>query len=517
MRSGVRPASARRRTHHRGGTHQASLDKVLQEAQRRQWNSPPKRRSTAFLFASIATALLAGCRVGPNYHPPAAPVPPAFTEANATESNSGTASAISYRDWWKVFHDPALDALEAQADSANRDIKIAVAHFDEAVAATRSAHSYLLPTVSAAPNVSRNREAQNRPNNTSTGRLASTYNDIQIPLVSSYEIDAWGRVRRSIELAQANQEATQADIRFVSLNVEASVAIDYYSLCEIDAELSIATDTLVELEDALQLTTYRYEGGVASELDVKQAKTLVDQTKAQFQTLKRERAQTEHSIAVLLGRPVEGFSLPARPDLNAPPQIPVGLPSDLLSRRPDIFEADRGVAAATAQIGIAKAAYYPKLSLTGSAGYESTDAGSLLNWQNSIASLAASAVAPVFTGGRLKAGVDEAQAGYRQSLAQYEKSVLVAYQEVEDQLAALHFLADQSEFEDDAVHDAEQTQEIVLRRYKEGVVNYLEVVDAQRTVLQTQHDAAQVRGQRLVATVTLIKALGGGWSGTSTP
>ncbi len=215
-------------------------------------------------------------------------------------SGLGDGSAISYHDWWKVFHDPALNDLELQADSANRDIKIAVAHFDEAVSVTKAARSYLVPTVSAAPSVARNREAQNRPNNTSSGGVASTYNDIQVPLVASYEIDAWGRVRRSIESAQASQQATQADIRFVSLNVEASVAIDYYSLCETDLQLHIASEILRQLNDALQLTTYRFEGGVSSELDVKQAKTLVDQTRAQIESLKSQRAQTPSCWGVLL-------------------------------------------------------------------------------------------------------------------------------------------------------------------------------------------------------------------------
>lgn len=494
---------------------------VVTEVQER--HSPPRAsyigsfdRGSAIMLLGVFGTFLSGCSVGPKYRAPAAPVPPAFKE-DTSDAQALAMSAISYHDWWKVFHDPALNDLELQADSANRDIKIAVAHFDEAVSVTKAARSYLVPTVSAAPSVARNREAQNRPNNTSSGGVASTYNDIQVPLVASYEIDAWGRVRRSIESAQASQQATQADIRFVSLNVEASVAIDYYSLCETDLQLHIASEILRQLNDALQLTTYCFEGGVSSELDVKQAKTLVDQTRAQIESLKSQRAQMEHTIAVLLGRPVEGFSLPDRTNLDPPPAIPAGLPSELLTRRPDIFEADRNVAAATAQIGIAKAAYYPRLSLTGAAGYESTDITSLLNWQNTIASLATSAVAPIFTGGRLRAGVDQAQASYRQSLAQYEKTVLVSYQEVEDQLAALHYLANQSRFEADAVEDARQQETLVTRRYKEGIVNYLEVVVAQRAVLETEHDEAQIRGERLIASVSLIKALGGGWSGTNTP
>jgi multidrug efflux system outer membrane protein len=407
--------------------------------------------------------------------------------------------------------------METQADAVNKDIKIAIAHVDQASAATRSAHSYLLPSIAAVPNVSRNREAQDRPNNGNTQGLASTYNDIQLPLVASYELDAWGRVRRSVESARATQQATEADLRFVRLSIEASVAIDYYSLREIDQELSILDATIADLTRGVSLTTTRYRHGLSGVLAVDQAKTLLDQTTAQRQALQIQRAQLEHAIAVLLGRTVEGFSIPPRPSNPTPPQIPVGLPSDLLERRPDIAEADRYVAAATAQIGVAKAAYFPQLSLTGVAGYESTNAASLLNWQNTIASLAASAVAPIFTGGRLKAGVEQAQAGYRGSLAQYEKTVLTAYQEVEDQLAALHFLESESQSEASAVSDARQAEQVALQRYRAGLVGYLDVVFAQESVLSNERTAAQISGQQLVASVVLIKALGGGWEGGNTP
>jgi multidrug efflux system outer membrane protein len=453
--------------------------------------------------------------VGPNYHKPSVPVPPAFTEPAVPASV--TAAAIGYSDWWKVFHDPLLDRLETQADGANRDIKIAVAHVDEASAATMTAHSYLLPTVSAQPSISRNREAQNRPNNGNTQGHAATYNDIQLPLVANYEIDAWGRIRRSIQSARATQQATEADLRFVRLSVEATVAIDYYDLRETDQELSILDATIADLARGLALTQDRFHHGLIGALAVKQAQTIFDQTTAQKQALEIQRAQLEHAIAVLLGRTVEGFSLPDQPSNPAPPTIPTGLPSDLLERRPDIAEADRNVAAATAQIGVAKAAYFPQLSLTGAAGYESTNIASLVNWQNTLATLGASAVAPIFTGGRLRAGVDQAQAVYRQSLAQYEKTVLIAYQEVEDQLAALHFLDGESQSEASAVSDARQAEQIATQRYKAGLVGYLDVVYAQESVLSNEQTAAQISGQQLVASVVLIKALGGGWTGGKTP
>jgi multidrug efflux system outer membrane protein len=467
--------------------------------------------------AAVSTLALvvSGCMVGPNYRKPDAPVPPAFQEPTASTPTGP--NAIAFSNWWKVFHDPTLNSLETQAAAANRDIKIAIAHVDEASAATKIAHSYLLPTVGAGPNVSRNREAQNRPNNGNTQGNAATYNDIQLPLFASYEIDAWGRIRRSVQSARATQEATVADLRFVRLSVEASVAIDYYQLRETDEELEILDGTIIDFTRALVLTTDRFKKGLNSELEVEQAKTLLDQTITQKQALQIQRAQLEHALAVLLGRTVEGFSLPNQPSNPTPPAIPSGLPSDLLERRPDIAEADRNVAAATAQIGVAKAAYFPQLSLTGLVGYESTNAVSLLNWQNTIASLGASAMAPIFTGGRLRAGVDQAQAVYRQSLAEYEKTVLVAYQEVEDQLAALQYLAGESQSEASAVHDAMRAEEIAMQRYKAGLIGYLDVVYAQETELSNERTAAQISGQQMVASVVLIKALGGGWTGGNTP
>jgi multidrug efflux system outer membrane protein len=475
------------------------------------------RRAVSVLSIGALTIALSGCMVGPNYHKPSVPVPPAFTAQSQPAAAAAGPPAIAYHDWWKVFHDPVLDGMEMQTDAANQDIKIAIAHVDEASAATKSAHSYLLPSIAAVPNVSRNREAQGRPNNGNTQGLAATYNDIQLPLVASYEIDAWGRVRRSVESARATQQATEADLRFVRLSIEATVAIDYCSFRETDQELSIIDATIGDLTRGVSLTMTRYRHGLSGVLAVDQAKTLLDQTTAQRQALQIQRAQLEHAIAVLLGRTVEGFSLPPQPSNPTPPEIPVGMPSDLLERRPDIAEADQYVAAATAQIGVAKTAYFPQLSLTGAAGYESTNAASLLNWQNTIASLAASAVAPIFTGGRLKAGVEQAQAGYRGSLAQYEKTVLTAYQEVEDQLAALHFLESESQSEASAVSDARQAEQVALQRYRAGLVSYLDVVFAQESVLTNERAAAQISGQQLVASVVLIKALGGGWEGGNTP
>src|SRR6202022_4416917 len=268
---------------------------------------------------------------------------------------------------------------------------------------------------------------------------------------------------------------------------------------------------------SLDVMSNRFHQGIASELEVKQQKTLLDQTKAQAQALDVQRAQLEHAIAVLDGRAASDFSLPKAPFDGLPPSIPAGLPSDLLERRPDIAEADRNVAAATEQIGIARTAYLPQISLTGYAGFESTNTASIFNWQNFIASLGAAALTPVFNGGRIHADVDQARAAYRGSLAQYEKTVLTAYQEVEDQLAALRILSGEAQSENDAVEDAKRAEEIAINRYKAGLVGYLDVVFAATTLLSSERVATQISGQRMVATVVLVKALGGGWLGGPAP
>jgi multidrug efflux system outer membrane protein len=474
-------------------------------------------RSSAVAIGLAMLLSVSGCAVGPKYQRAAAPVPTQFKESDAPATQGAATPQIAYNNWWLVFNDPTLDRLESDADSANQDIRIAVARVDQAEAAARYARSFLSPTLSLGTSVSRTREAQNRPNNGNTNGRAATFNDFQLPLFFSYEIDAWGRVRRSLEAARDVNQATEADLRFVRLSIEAAVALDYYSLRENDAERAVLDTTIEQLQQALNVMNNRFHEGISSELEVKQAKTLLDQTKTQAQALDVQRAQLEHAIAVLDGRAASDFSLPKSPYDGLPPSIPPGLPSDLLARRPDIAEADRNVAAATAQIGVAKTAYLPQISLSGFLGFESTSTGSLFNWQNSIASLGAAALTPVFNGGRIRADVDQARAKYRQSIGQYVKTVLTAYQEVEDQLAALRILSGEAQSASDAVDDAKRAEEIAMNRYKAGLVGYLDVVFAETALLSNERVATQISGQRMVATVVLVKALGGGWLGVSAP
>lgn len=468
------------------------------------------------LIMSACITLLAGCTVGPNYHRPAVPAAPAYQESHSEAAAQSTPD-IAWSNWWTVFNDPVLDNLESQATDANRDIRIAVAHVDEATAMARSVHSYQLPTIGASPSISRTREAQQRPNNGNTYGQASTYNDLLLPLTLSYEIDVWGKIRRMVQSANASAQATDADLRFVRLSVGASVAVDYYNLRETDAQLAIYDATVDALQQGYQIIDNQFQHGLVSELDVKQAETILNQVRSQRDAMHIQRDQLEHAIAELLGRPPEGFHIAVDTSLEAPPTIPAGIPSQLLERRPDIISSERSMAAASAQIGVAKAAYFPSLSLTGAAGYESANPAAIFDWQNTIASLGASVTAPIFTGGRLRANLDQARAAYQASVSQYEKTVLTAYQQVEDQLAALHFLSMQERDSASAVASSQAEERIALNRYDAGLVSYLNVVFSEQTLLDNEQSEAQVSGQRLVATVVLVKALGGGWTGQPHP
>ncbi len=460
--------------------------------------------------------LLAGCTVGPTYHRPPVPTAPGYEEPHANPPASGVPD-IAWTDWWTVFHDPVLNNLESQAAIANRDIRIALAHVDQANAMARSVHSYQLPTIGASPSVSRTRRAQYSGANVVTPSPATTFNDLLLPLTLDYEIDAWGQIRRMVQSANATAQASAADLRFVELSVSASVAVDYFSLRETDAELSILDATVDVLQHGYQIVDNQFRHGLVSELDVKQAQTLLSQVRSQRDAMHIQRDQLEHAISELLGRTPEGFHIAVDPAPETPPVIPAGVPSQLLQRRPDIIAAERSMAAASAQIGVAKAAYFPQLSITGFAGYESTYPPAIMNWQDAIASLVASATAPIFTGGRLRANLEQARAGYRASVSEYEKTVLTACQEVEDQLAALHFLAQQQQDAASAVASARDEERIAANRYQAGLVSYLNVVYSEQTLLQNEQSDAQVSGQQLIASVVLVKALGGGWEGRAHP
>lgn len=478
--------------------------------------SDSRTKFNPWVAAVIAVLVLStSCMVGPKYQQPATPAPSQYKEG--ASQDSGNINPIGYSNWWLVFHDDQLNGLEQHVDLANQDIKAAMARIEQAEAYLKVSRSYLFPTIGAGASDSRNREAQNRPNNGNTFGRAATYNDFQFSMLLGYEIDFWGKLRHGVEAAAATEQSNEANLHFVRLVAETGVAMNYFGLRELDAEHDVLLDTLQALQQAEQLTEMRRKGGLVSDYDVYQAKTLLDQTNAQAQHLEIQRAQFEHLIAVLTGQLPSTFSLPHNPLTGTPPVIPAGVPSQLVEHRPDIQTVERTLAASNAQIGVARALQFPQFTISGAAGFESVSPASLLNWQNSVASLGANVFAPVFTGGRLKAQVEQAKASYRETLAQYQGSVLAAFQQVEDQLAAIRVLSDEAASTGSAVDDAHHTEQIAMNQYKTGLVNYLNVVNAQATLLYNQRTQTQILGEQMVASVALVKALGGGWMGTPNP
>lgn len=466
-------------------------------------------------LTSLSLLLLGGCTVGPRYARPAAPAPPQYKELPPAWKAAQPNDQIAKGKWWEVFEDEQLNKLEEQINVSSQTLKAAQAQFEQARAIVRINRSNLYPSVTAGVNVTRSHQSTNRPN----GRLspASNYTDLQLPVDASYEADVWGRVRRAVEAARANAQASAADLESVSLSLHAELATDYFQVRALDAEEQLLNSTVSAYEKALRLTQNRYTGGIASQVDVAQAQTQLETTRAQAIDLGVQRAQFEHAIAVLIGQPASTFTLAVSPLANTPPVVPVGLPSELLERRPDVAGNERRMAAANAQIGIARAAYYPAITLSATGGFESTSIASWFNGPSGFIAGSASALLTAFDAGRRRAVTDEAQAAYDQSAANYQQTVLGAFQEVEDSLAALRLLEDEAKTQDAAVAAAEHSLALSTNRYKGGVATYLEVITAQSFALSDQRTAVEIAGRRMAASVSLIKALGGGWSSANLP
>jgi len=458
---------------------------------------------------TLCALSLAGCVVGPDYQRPNASAPANFQQAAQPELPGQSPGSIAQLNWWSVFNDPFLGSLEEQCLANNQDLQAAVARTDQARAFSDIARSYSLPTVAAGAGVSRVREPRDRPN----GAKASNFTDLITSISLSYEVDAWGRVRRSREAASAAQQASQADLETVRLSLTSELAVAYFSLRVLDVQQRILADTVKGLQESLDITTLRYHNGLSSKLDLQQAQTLLNSELAQKSALGIGRRHFETAIAVLAGRPASEFTIAALPLMGAPPQISPGLPLDLLAHRSDIAERERTLAVRSAQIGVAQAERLPAVSLTGAAGFESTDAGTLLNWAaNRSYAVGSGIAAPLFNAGRLKARASASEASYREAEALYRQNVLVAFGEVETQLNALHVLADQASFQEAAVESARQATSIALDRYRNGIESYLSVVTQQTVQLQNELAAAQIAGARFISTINLIKALGGGWA-----
>ena len=467
------------------------------------------------LVVFLAAGALGGCAVGPNYKRPPAPTVASWELAEPWREGAPKDS-IPKGEWWSVFHDDDLNTLETQALTANQTLKVSLARLEQARATAAIQVSTLFPTLSTSPSAERQRLSGNRPTNGIPIALKpATQNTFVLPFTVSYEVDLFGRRRRSIEAAEAAYQANAADLQNVRLLVTSQLAGDYFSLRELDSELGILHRTVEALQKGLDLVNSRHQGGVASGLDVAQEETLLNTTRTQAVLLERQRKQFEDAIAVLVGQPAPGFHLDAKV-LNAePPTLDTGLPSDLLERRPDIAEAERQMAAANAQIGVAKAAYYPSLNLFGQGGWQAADIAKLANVSSVFWALGANVGEQIFTGGARRAQVQFAQAGYEANVAGYRQAVLGAFQEVQDEITALIILIQAQQSQQQAVDAARRTLDISTSRYSGGLVSYLDVVTAQRDLLSNEQQLAIIQGERLVSSVLLIKALGGGWDASS--
>ncbi len=459
---------------------------------------------------AVALTLLAGCVAGPDYRRPAATptVPPAYAGWKIAEPKADQPKG----NWWEMFGDPELNRLEAAAAAANQELKAAVAGFEQARASADITRADLFPNLILAPTATRERDSNNRPVNGVAGGPIPLYNTLTVPLTAGYELDLWGRVRRSVESARAQVQASADDLESVKLAIQAEVATDYFTLRALDAELMLLRSSVTEFRKALELTRHRRQGGVASDLDVAQAETVLKTTEAQVPAMALQRARFEHGLALLTGRPAPAFALAEQPLQSVSPTIPPGLPSELLERRPDIAAAERRMAAANAQIGVAQAAFFPTLRFNGLAGLQSLDADTLFNWPSRLWAVGPSLSLPLFEGGARSATVRQRRSAYDQMVALYRQTTLAAFAEVEDHLAAQTLLTAQYEQETAALGAARKQLEIATNRYRSGLVTYLEVSLAQNLVLQEERTVIGLHGARLVTTVALVKSLGGGWS-----
>lgn len=473
-------------------------------------------RRTAVALTSVTFAALGGCRVGPNYVQPSVPPPPlTFKETPPNWKQATPQDQLPKGKWWEIYGDQELNSLEEKIAVSNQTLKVSYQQYMSAREIVRQARSQLFPTLAVQPSGSRNQLSQNRPNfNTVT---PSQYSDIALTGDISYEVDLWGQVRRNVESARENAQASAGDLENVSLSLHSELAVDYFSLRGLDLQRQLLDATVIDFEKALQLTQARYRGGVASDVDVAQAETQLETTRAQAIETGVARAQFEHAIAVLTGETASTFSIAVSPLNATPPEIPMGVPSELLERRPDIAAAERRVASANAQIGAAIAAYYPQVSLGASGGFESAAIGTLIQGPSALWSVGGSAVQTVLDGGRRRAVTQQARDNHEATVASYRENVLEAFQQVEDNLAAMRLLEKELATQQVAVASARRSVDLSTTRYKRGITTYLEVLTAQSTALTNERTAADLMTRRMTASVQLIKALGGGWDRSQLP
>ncbi|KXU82662.1 RND transporter [Paraburkholderia monticola] len=487
--------------------------------------------------SGLLIALLAACSVEPTYKRPDVETPAAFKEAPAVATPASAASGVATGsaasaenngtwkpaqpaddvlrgEWWKVFGDPQLDALEEQAAAANQDLKAAAARVQQARAVTQSAKSDWFPKLDAGFGPTRERASaasQFLPD--SAGGTTGTIWRAQVG--ASYEADLFGRVSSNVNAARSDEQQSEALFRSVQLSLQADVAQNYFQLRELDTDQDLYRRTVALREDTLKLVERRFREGDISELDLSRSRNELASARADAVGVARQRAASEHSLAILLGKPPADFSFAEAPLAPVTVRVPSGLPSALLERRPDIAAAERAMQAANARVGLAKSAFFPKLDITGAFGFESATLGDLFMWSSRafiLGPFAGTALTvPIFHGGQLKANLAQARSKYDEDVAQYRQQVLVAFREVEDNLADLRLLDDQMREQNDAVNASQRAEHLSSTQYTEGAVSYLDVIDAERQVLQSQLQASHLAGTQAVATVNLIRALGGGW------
>ncbi|HEX4783549.1 MAG TPA: efflux transporter outer membrane subunit [Candidatus Sulfotelmatobacter sp.] len=464
---------------------------------------------------AVAALQLTGCVVGPKYHAPVVQAPPAYKEAGDWKPAQPNDQNLG-GSWWTMFQDPQLNVLEDEVNVSNQNLKAAEAQFRQARATLRYYRADYYPTVTYGPSATRERISSRRPPATSIFD-GITYNDFVLPFSVSYQADVWGRVRKNVESYREQAQASAADLATVNLSMHADLAVDYFQARSLDAEEQLLNSTVQQYQQALELNENRFAGGIASEVEVEQAKTQLETTRAQAIDVGVLRAQYEHAVAILIGKPPAEFSLPPLPLTAPPPHVPLSVPSELLERRPDIAAAERLVASANAQIGVAKSAYYPVISLGATGGFESSAITTLLNGPSGLWSVGLSAVGTVFDVGRRHALNDQARAAYDYQVGVYRENVLTGFQQVEDNLAAVRILENEAKVQNEAVGAAQRSLDLSVTRYKGGVTSYLEVITAQSAALTDEVTAVNILGRRMANTVLLIQALGGGWDRSSLP
>ncbi len=477
-------------------------------------------RHRAAAMAPLAGILLlsSGCMVGPKYQRPTAPAPSTYKEPPPPGWKEAQPSDGAIKGkWWEIYNDPQLNALEEQVNISNQNVLMAEAQYREAKDAVRIARSGLFPTVSAAPSITSTRTPAQVTGSVASGSSAAPHGFYSLPLDLSYTADLWGSIRRSIAASANSAQVSAADLENARLTYQADLASDYFQLHGLDGDAELLASAVKSYEEFLVLTKNRYAGGIASLGDVAQARTQLETTRAQLVDVGVQRAQFEHAIAILTGKPPSGFSIPLVTLKTPPPPIPIGVPTALLERRPDIAASERQVAAANEQIGIAKAAFYPALTLSASAGLESADFLNWFTWPSRFWSVGPQLAETLFDAGKRHAQVSQAEAAYDATVANYRQTVLTGFQQVEDNLVALRILAEEADVTDEAVKAAQESLTISTDQYKGGIVAYLQVITAQTAWLTEEKAAIDLLTRRMTASVLLVEALGGGWDTSKLP